>query len=77
MACVQRSQTKDQDPLSTIKPDLIPVVGVDIWEHAFYIQVQSISRLKLSDGNADLLLFALAVQGMGRLMAALLPRLEP
>merc|ERR1712072_692995 len=39
---LQIYQTKDQDPLTTVNPNLIPVLGVDIWEHAFYLQYKNV-----------------------------------
>ncbi|KAK4489332.1 hypothetical protein RD792_005136 [Penstemon davidsonii] len=31
--------TANQDPLVTKGPSLVPVIGIDVWEHAYYLQV--------------------------------------
>lgn len=36
---VQFATTKDQDPLAAI--GLVPLLGVDIWEHAYYLQYKN------------------------------------
>lgn len=35
-----------QDPLVTKGPNLIPLLGIDVWEHAYYLQVTAQLPLK-------------------------------
>ena len=35
---LELATTANQDPLLT----LVPVIGVDIWEHAFYLQYKNV-----------------------------------
>ncbi|KAL9672471.1 hypothetical protein QQ045_028722 [Rhodiola kirilowii] len=34
--------TANQDPLVTKAPTLIPLVGIDVWEHAYYLQYKNV-----------------------------------
>ncbi|XLS44348.1 hypothetical protein HN51_001213 [Arachis hypogaea] len=42
--------TVNQDPLVTKGPRLVPFLGIDVWEHAYYLQVKFRAWLLTSDG---------------------------
>ncbi|KAL7589521.1 superoxide dismutase [Mn], mitochondrial [Lactuca sativa] len=34
--------TSNQDPLVTKGPSLVPLIGIDVWEHAYYLQYKNV-----------------------------------
>ncbi|XP_034689296.1 superoxide dismutase [Mn], mitochondrial-like [Vitis riparia] len=42
MKRLQIETTQNQDPLVTKGPNLVPLLGIDVWEHAYYLQYKNV-----------------------------------